>query len=118
MAVLRRRARRALLALSLLASGARSYAPPPSSPPPPLPPPPPQSLAGKVVAVVGGGVGGLVTAGLLARRGARVTVFERRGVAGGRLGEARLGPAGEWRFDTGPSLLLMPEVYAEVRALA
>mmetsp|Transcript_33089 Transcript_33089/g.104096 ORF Transcript_33089/g.104096 Transcript_33089/m.104096 type:complete len:559 (-) Transcript_33089:450-2126(-) len=75
-----------------------------SSPPP---------LAGKTVAVVGGGVGGLVAAGLLARQGAAVTVLEQRPVAGGRLGEHRLGPAGEWRFDSGPSLLLMPEVYRE-----
>ena len=75
--------------------------------------PPPQSLAGKTVAVVGGGVGGMVSAGIMARRGAKVTVFERRPTSGGRLGETRLGPAGEWRFDTGPSLLLMPDVYRQ-----
>lgn len=75
--------------------------------------PPPRSLEGKTVAVVGGGVGGLVSAGLLARRGAAVTVFEQRSVMGGRLNELTLGSAGEWRFDTGPSLLLMPEVYRQ-----
>ena len=42
-----------------------------------------RSLLGKTVAVIGGGVGGLATAGLLARRGAEVHVFERRSVVGG-----------------------------------
>lgn len=74
---------------------------------------PPRSLTGQTVAVVGGGVGGLVSAGLLAAHGAHVTVFEQRSKSGGRLGERRLGPGGEWRFDVGPSLLLMPEVYAQ-----
>ena len=71
---------------------------------------PQSSLTGKTVAIVGGGVGGMTTAGLLAKRGAQVHVFESRSTVGGRLGEKRLG---EWRFDTGPSLLLMPEVYRE-----
>ena len=35
------------------------------------------------VVVVGGGHNGLVAAGLLARRGARVTVLERRAQVGG-----------------------------------
>ena len=74
-------------------------------------------LKGKTVAVVGGGVGGLVSAGLLAQQGAQVTVFERRGVLGGRLGENWLGTASEWRFDTGPSLLLMPDVYRDTLKL-
>ena len=76
-----------------------------------------KTLTGKCVAVIGGGVGGLVTAGLLAQQGADVQVFERRETVGGRLGERRLGPNGEWRFDTGPSLLLMPEVYQETLKL-
>ncbi|WP_104118800.1 phytoene desaturase family protein [Arthrobacter sp. B1805] len=62
--------------------------------------------AGNVV-VIGGGIGGLATSALLAREGHRVTLLERREQVGGR--------AGSWeqdgfRFDTGPSWYLMPEV--------
>ncbi|MBX3195233.1 MAG: phytoene desaturase [Microbacteriaceae bacterium] len=58
--------------------------------------------------VIGGGVAGLATAALLAREGHRVVLVEQ----GERLG----GRAGVWehmgfRFDTGPSWYLMPEVY-------
>src|SRR5205085_11837103 len=46
------------------------------------------------VVVVGGGHNGLVTAGLLARRGARVTVLERRPQVGGAaITEQPFGPA-------------------------
>ena len=59
-------------------------------------------------AVVGGGIAGLATAALLARDGWEVTLFEARADLGGR--------AGSWerdgfRFDTGPSWYLMPEVF-------
>ncbi|MFZ4841332.1 phytoene desaturase family protein [Mycetocola saprophilus] len=58
--------------------------------------------------VIGGGVAGLATAGLLARDGYRVTLVEQNVEVGGR--------AGSWssegfRFDTGPSWYLMPEVF-------
>lgn len=58
--------------------------------------------------VVGGGVAGLATAALLGADGWRVTVLEARDDVGGR--------AGSWdcdgfRFDTGPSWYLMPEVF-------
>lgn len=59
-------------------------------------------------AVVGGGIAGLATAALLGAEGWDVTVFEARDDVGGR--------AGSWerdgfRFDTGPSWYLMPEVF-------
>ncbi|MEO8261479.1 MAG: phytoene desaturase family protein [Pseudolysinimonas sp.] len=58
--------------------------------------------------VIGGGISGLATAALLAREGHKVTLVEQHAEVGGR--------AGSWerdgfRFDTGPSWYLMPEVF-------
>jgi 1-hydroxy-2-isopentenylcarotenoid 3,4-desaturase len=63
--------------------------------------------AGRVV-VIGGGISGLASAALLARDGYSVDLVEAREDFGGR--------AGSWerdgfRFDTGPSWYLMPEVF-------
>lgn len=58
--------------------------------------------------MIGGGISGLASAALLAREGHQVTLLEKRDQVGGR--------AGSWekdgfRFDTGPSWYLMPEVF-------
>ena len=58
--------------------------------------------------MIGGGIGGLASAALLSAEGWNVTLFEARADLGGR--------AGSWerdgfRFDTGPSWYLMPEVF-------
>ncbi|MBN9176016.1 MAG: phytoene desaturase [Microbacterium sp.] len=59
-------------------------------------------------AIVGGGIAGLATAALLARDGWAVTLFEARDQLGGRAGSWE---ADGFRFDTGPSWYLMPEVF-------
>jgi phytoene desaturase len=59
------------------------------------------------VAVVGAGVGGLAAAARLAHSGFDVDVFEKHEGPGGRCGQLRLGG---FTFDTGPTILLMPEV--------
>ncbi|MGK5737500.1 phytoene desaturase family protein [Micromonospora sp. URMC 103] len=62
------------------------------------------------VVVVGAGLGGLACALHLAGSGRQVTVLEREAVPGGRAG--RLGVDG-YEFDTGPTVLTMPELIAE-----
>ncbi|MCS5717358.1 phytoene desaturase family protein [Herbiconiux sp. CPCC 205763] len=62
----------------------------------------------KTAIVIGGGISGLASAALLAREGHAVTLLEKNERVGGR--------AGVWehdgfRFDTGPSWYLMPEVF-------
>ncbi|KAJ5667366.1 Phytoene desaturase [Penicillium longicatenatum] len=58
--------------------------------------------------VVGAGAGGIATAARLAKAGYKVTVVEKNSFVGGRCSLVR---HGEYRFDQGPSLLLMPEVF-------
>ena len=63
------------------------------------------------VAVIGAGLGGLSAAIALAARGARVRVLEAGPEAGGKAGAACVDGV---RFDTGPSLLTMPDVLDRV----
>jgi phytoene desaturase len=62
------------------------------------------------VLVIGAGVGGIAAAARLARSGFQVTVLEKNSAPGGRC--SQLIRDGH-RFDTGPTLFLMPEVFAE-----
>ncbi|KRE42599.1 phytoene desaturase family protein [Knoellia sp. Soil729] len=58
--------------------------------------------------VIGGGISGLASAALLAREGYDVDLFEQGEQLGGRAGRwSRDG----FRFDTGPSWYLMPDVF-------
>jgi phytoene desaturase len=62
------------------------------------------------VAVVGAGLAGLSTALRLTGAGREVTVFEREQVPGGRAG---LIEDSGYRFDTGPTVLTMPDLLAD-----
>lgn len=63
------------------------------------------------VVVIGAGVGGLAVAIRLAQAGHRVVIHERSGTTGGKLGvHERDG----FRFDTGPSLLTLPQVFDDL----
>ncbi len=62
------------------------------------------------VIVIGAGIGGIASAGRLARQGHTVTVLEKNAQPGGRVAVIE---RDGFRFDTGPTLFLMPEVFAE-----
>jgi phytoene desaturase len=69
----------------------------------------------KSVIVIGAGVGGIAAATHLAKRGVHVTVLEKNAKPGGRCGQfTRDGH----RFDSGPTLLVMRQLYeSEFEAL-
>jgi phytoene desaturase len=69
------------------------------------------------VVVVGAGLSGLSAALHLLGSGRRVTVLELAAHPGGRAGRLDLrGPSGEYRVDTGPTVLTMPEIVDEALA--
>jgi phytoene desaturase len=67
------------------------------------------------VVVVGAGLAGLSSALRLAGAGREVTVVEREDVPGGRAGllEVASPAGGSYRFDTGPTVLTMPDLIAD-----
>lgn len=67
------------------------------------------------VAIVGAGIGGLAAAIRLRALGYEVAVYEKNATVGGRC---NLLADGGYRFDVGPSLLLMPDVFRELFAFA
>jgi len=66
------------------------------------------------VVIVGAGLAGLSAAMRLAGAGRKVTVLEREPIPGGRAGRLDLtAPDGTYRFDTGPTVLTMPDLIAD-----
>ncbi len=65
------------------------------------------------IIVIGAGIGGIASAARLAKAGHKVTVFEKAAAPGGRVSVIE---RDGYRFDTGPTLFLMPEVFAETYA--
>jgi phytoene desaturase len=65
----------------------------------------------KKICVIGAGLGGLSAAIRLANRGFEVDLYEQNSKPGGKAGEIKeMG----YRFDTGPSLLTMPQVLEDL----
>ena len=64
------------------------------------------------IAIVGAGPGGLAAAMILAAQGARVTIFEKDQVVGGRT--RTLTAPGGYRFDLGPTFFLYPRILGEI----
>ena len=67
------------------------------------------------VVVVGAGIGGLSVAIRLAARGWRVSVYDKQREPGGRMSTVS---TGGYRWDCGPTLIMMPEVLRDLFAAA
>lgn len=63
------------------------------------------------ICVIGAGLGGLSAAIRLANKGFEVDLYEQNNNPGGKAGEIK---ERGYRFDTGPSLLTMPQVLAQL----
>ncbi|MBE0674258.1 MAG: phytoene desaturase [Bacteroidales bacterium] len=67
----------------------------------------------RTAVIAGAGIGGITTALYLARNGYKVDIYEKNDFPGGRCSQIiREG----FRFDTGATMMLMPEVYSEIFA--
>lgn len=81
-----------------------------------LPGTPMRTVQGRTdeVVIVGAGLAGLSAAMRLAGAGRKVTVIERAALPGGRAGRLNIDTAdGTFRFDTGPTVLTMPDLIAD-----
>ena len=67
----------------------------------------------KSAIVIGAGLGGIALAARLAKSGYQVTLLEKNSRPGGRMG---LLEGNGFRFDTGATLFLMPDIFAETYA--
>ncbi|KAJ5889279.1 Phytoene desaturase [Penicillium tannophilum] len=64
----------------------------------------------KKVVVIGAGVGGVATAARLAKAGLQVSLYEKNDYHGGKCSNI---VHNGYRFDRGPSIMLMPEIFEE-----
>lgn len=65
----------------------------------------------KTAVIVGAGIGGITTSIYLAKKGFKVSVFEKNSTPGGRCGQTiREGH----RFDLGATIFLMPDIYRKI----
>lgn len=62
----------------------------------------------KHIVIIGSGIGGLATANMLSKAGYNVSIYEKNDQPGGRAGMMEIDG---FRFDTGPSWYLMPDVF-------
>ncbi|MCT8138478.1 phytoene desaturase [Anaerobacillus sp. CMMVII] len=62
-------------------------------------------------AIIGSGIGGLITALYLSKRGYEVTIFEKNSEAGGRLTFVK---NGAYKVDQGPTIILLPDMLKEI----
>ncbi|WP_420630719.1 phytoene desaturase family protein [Candidatus Leptofilum sp.] len=63
------------------------------------------------ILIIGAGIGGLSTAIRLAAAGQRVTIYEKNGQVGGKMGQI---VADGFRWDIGPSVITMRHVFEEL----
>ncbi|MGM0442052.1 MAG: phytoene desaturase family protein [Elusimicrobiota bacterium] len=68
-------------------------------------------MTDKKIVIVGGGPGGLTSGMILAHRGMDVEIFEKENRPGGRNRDIQLG---DFKFDTGPTFLMMKYVLEEM----
>ena len=73
----------------------------------------------KDIVVIGAGVGGLISSTILQRSGLNVTLLEKNNVCGGRMNSFQIisNDARNYRFDVGPSLLLLKDIYEKTFTL-
>ena len=68
-------------------------------------------IKNKRVIIVGGGVAGLASAVRLQKDGYQVEIFEKESMVGGKM---HVIEKEGFRFDLGPTIVMMPELYREV----
>ncbi|MVP00678.1 phytoene desaturase family protein [Paenibacillus lutrae] len=65
----------------------------------------------KKVIVIGAGVAGLASAIRLQHAGYQVEIYEKEGLPGGKMNRIE---TGGYKFDLGPTIVMMPEIYREI----